>query len=84
LHAVGVDGRIYYHSSDEESFEDILAPVRAAAFPAWQVLSSPSDWLQKYRDEMKQRKIPYHEELNNGSVEFLLPRSARPHSWQME
>jgi len=83
--AYGVDEHhtVYYRKRDEERFEDILADVRAEAFDSWQVLSSPEDWIPKYRDEIARRKIPCYEEVNNGRIEFLLPGRARPHSWQM-
>jgi hypothetical protein len=82
--AISNDGKVRYHSSDEEQFEDVLACIRGEVFPSWQVLSFPPDWANKYRHAMEIRQHPYQEELNNGSVEFLIAGDLRPHSWKID
>ena len=77
------NGLIYFDPKDEEAIEDILARVRNAQFNTWQILSCPSDWVNKYRYEMKRRQVPYFEELNDGQVEFLLPGDQEPHDWEL-
>lgn len=89
LHQAGIsygvdkDRNVYYLSQDEEPFEDLLSAVRDEAIPSWQILSSPEEWVPKYRAEIVRRKVPFYEEMNNGQIEFLLPRAAKPHSWRM-
>ncbi len=82
---VGVDdnGVVYFDHADEEAVEDILAKIRGSRFDSWQVLSCPGDWVNKYRQEMKRRNVPYIEELNDGQVEFLLPQNYEPHDWKI-
>src|SRR5437764_6764170 len=81
---VNVDdnGVVYFDPADEGAVEDLLAKIRGARFDDWQILSCPVDWVNKYRQEMKQREVPYIEELNDGQVEFLLPQKYDPHEWQ--
>lgn len=73
---------IYFDEKDEEAIEGILAKIRTAQFPTWQVLSCPVDWVNQYRQEMKRRQVPYLEELNDGQIEFLLPGNCEPHDWK--
>lgn len=75
------NGVIYFNESDEEVVEDILAKIRSSQFSSWQVLSCPSDWVNKYRYEMKRRHVPFVEELNDGQVEFLVSCDQEPHDW---
>jgi hypothetical protein len=82
-HSVAADGRVHYHSGDEERFEDVLGRVRGDVFPEWQVLSFPQEWANLYRTAMADRAVSYEEELNNGSVEFLLSAHHRPHAWKI-
>ncbi len=79
----GKDERICYRSEDEEAFEELLAQVRGSIFPKWQVLSSPEDWVPKYRKALEDRGIDFQEELNNGALEFLIPGTCRPHHWKI-
>src|SRR3954452_23573760 len=71
-YAVDEERYIYYRSDDEERFEDALARIRSAVFPAWQILSSPKTWTERYRAEMKKRGVDYQEEWTDGSVDFLV------------
>jgi hypothetical protein len=82
-HSVAADGKVHYHSADEDRFEDVLAQVRADVFPDWQVLSFPQDWADRYRAALAERAVSYEEELNNGAVEFLLSGHHRPHAWKI-
>jgi len=82
-HSVDSGGIVHFPSKEEEGAEAVIADVRASVFPAWQVLSCPADWTQRYRDEMTRRNVAYLEELNNGAVDFLLEQRHRPHSWKM-
>jgi hypothetical protein len=76
------NGVVYFDANDEETVEDILATIRNSQFSSWQILSCPSDWVNKYRSEMKRRQVPFVEELNDGQVEFLLPGDQEPHDWK--
>jgi hypothetical protein len=81
--SVDDNGVVYFDHANEEAVEDILAKIRDSRFDSWQVLSCPSDWVNKYRQEMKRRKVPFIEELNDGQVEFLLPQNYEPHDWKI-
>jgi hypothetical protein len=74
-------GVVYYDARVEEAIEDILAAIRESQFSSWQILSCPSEWVNKYRSEMARRKVPFIEELNDGQIEFLLPGDQEPHDW---
>jgi hypothetical protein len=82
--AVDQDYYVYYRSEDEERFEDVLAVIRSAVFPAWQVLSFPKIWTSRYRSEMERRGVEYQEEWTNGSVEFLISQEHKPHAWKLD
>jgi hypothetical protein len=82
-HRVDNNGVVYFDPENEEEVEDVLAKVRDEQFPAWQILSCPPDWVNKYRREMKRRRIQFVEELNDGKIEFLLSQRNNPHEWEL-
>jgi hypothetical protein len=83
-HEIGKDGMVHYSPEDEETVEnDLIGSIRDGLFRSWQVLTCPPDWSLRYKNYMKQRGIPFHEELSNGETWFLLPRKFRPHQWKL-
>src|SRR5256885_12640758 len=81
-HDVGKDGTVRYAPDDEEVLEnDIVCSIRDKIFPSWQVLTCPRDWTVRYKKYMSHHRIPFHEELSNGKLWFLLPRKYRPDRW---
>jgi len=79
------DGMIHYSRADEETVGNkLLYSIRTKVFPAWQLLSCPPDWTERYKRYMIQHGIPFREELFNDQLDFLLPREYRPHSWNLE
>ncbi len=84
-HAVDDDGVIHYSTADEETVgNELLCSIRTGVFPAWQLLSCPADWTQRYKRYMIQHVVPFREERFNNELCFLLPRKYRPHSWELE
>jgi hypothetical protein len=84
-HDLGTDGIIHYSPADEEVVEnDLICSIRDKVFPSWQVLTCPRDWIARYKKYMSHRGIPFHEELSNGELWFLLPRKYRPHRWKLD
>src|SRR5437899_1903213 len=84
-HSVGRDGRVHYSEDDEDVVEnEVVCPIRDSVFATWQVLTCPRDWIPRYTDYMRTHGIPFQEELSNGELWFLLPRSYRPHRWKLE
>jgi hypothetical protein len=83
-HSVDENGAIHYSPKDEERVEnDLISSIRKRIFPAWQVLSCPTEWTEQYRQYMLQHNIPFKEEWNNGQLCFLLPRKNYPHRWKL-
>src|SRR5690242_16234020 len=83
-HRVDKRGVVHYSPGDDELVESsLLEPIRNEVFSAWQVLSCPADWTERYRQYMARRAIPFEEELANDQVCFLLPREYRPHAWKL-
>jgi hypothetical protein len=79
------DGTIRYPREEEDLIgNDVICAVRNAAFPTWQVLSCPADWIDSYRSYMAEKKIPYREEIRDRSLRLLIPRNYRPHSWKLQ
>ena len=84
-HDVGKDGVVHYSSLDDEVVEnDLICSIRDKVFPSWQVLTCPRDWIARYKKYMSRHEIPFHEELSNGELWFLLPRKYRPHLWKLD
>jgi hypothetical protein len=84
-HAIDKEGVIHYSADDEEVVgNDLICSIRDKTLPSWQVLTCPSDWIERYRDYMSRHNIPFREELSNGELWFLIPRKCRPHSWKLE
>ena len=84
-HNVGADGIIHYSSDDEDIVEnDFICSIRDKVFLSWQILTCPRDWTGRYKKYMNLHKIPFHEELTNGELWFLLPRKYRPHRWKLD
>src|SRR5262245_11667206 len=76
-------GVIYYSPAAEELVDNkIINSIRNRVFPIWQLLSCPKEWEERYREYMVKRAIPFREELINGQLCFLLPRTYRPHRWK--
>jgi len=84
-HRVDKEGVIHYSLDDEEAVEnDLICLIRDKVFPSWQVLTCPRDWIVRYEEYMRSHRIPFHEELSNGELWFLLPRKYRPHRWKLD
>jgi len=82
---VSKDGVVRYSSEDIEIVEnDLICSIRDEVFTSWQVLTCPPDWTDRYRNYMDQHQIPFHEELSNGELWFLLPRRFRPQRWELD
>ena len=76
-------GVVHYSSTIERLVQnELISAIRSQAFPKWQILTCPKDWLSRYRKYMVARRIPFQEELSDGQVWFLLPQKYRPHSWK--
>lgn len=83
-HHIGKDGAIHYARADEAAVEDdLICTMRDKVFSRWQVLTCPRDWIMTYEEYMRARRIPFHKELSNGEVWFLLPGQYRPHRWKL-
>jgi hypothetical protein len=84
-HDVGKDGIVHYFPDDEEVVEnDVICSIRDKALPFWQILTCPRDWTVRYQKYMNHYEIPFHEELSNEELWFLLPRKYRPDRWKLE
>ncbi len=84
-HSVDENGVVHYSPQDEESVENnIISSIRDRVFSAWQVLSCPKEWADRYRRYMVKHDIPFKEELSDGQLWFLLPRKYRPHRWKLD
>lgn len=84
-HELCKDGTIHYRRDDEEVVEnELIGSLRDKVFPSWQILTCPRDWIARYKQYMTQHRIPFREELSNGELWFLLPRSFRPHRWKLD
>jgi hypothetical protein len=84
-HGVRKDGTLYYSTEDEEAVEnDLIGSIRNRVFSSWQILTCPPDWSARYKEYMLARAIPFHEELSNGELWFLVPRKYRPHRWKLK
>jgi hypothetical protein len=84
-HSVDSQGVIHYSPEDEEAVEnESIVSIRRRVFPSWQVLSSPQEWADRYRQYMTEHGIPFKEELSQGELWFLLPRKYRPHMWKFD
>lgn len=84
-HDVGTDGIVHYCPDDEEVVEnDLICSIRNKVFSSWQVLTCPRAWTVRYKKYMFDHGIPFHEELSNGELWFLIPRNYRPHRWKLD
>lgn|SRR5487761_2014796 len=84
-HCVGKDGVVHYSPADGEVVEnDFICTIRDKVFPSWQILTCPRDWIPRYKKYMKSHELPFHEELSNGELWFLLPGKYRPHRWKLD
>lgn len=84
-HAVGKNGVVRYPARSEDVVEnELICSVRDAVFPSWQVLSCPSQWVDRYKSYMTRRHVPFVEELGDNQLWFLIPRRYRPHSWKLD
>jgi uncharacterized protein len=84
-HIVDKDGVVRYSPQDEEVVgNELIGSLRNKVFPAWQLLSCPPDWIERYRCYMARHGIEFKEELINRQLCFLLPRKHRPHSWKLD
>ena len=84
-HRVDKQGVIHYPANAADVVEnDLICSIRDEAFPRWQVLTCPPDWIGSYREYMSRHGIVFYEELSDGKLWFLLPRRFRPHQWKLE
>lgn len=84
-HTLDAEGTIMYSAKYEDVVGSELIPrVRDRQFASWQVLSCPSDWLDRYKLYMNRNHVPFKEEIVDGEVSFLIPGNYRPHSWQLD
>src|SRR5262249_29902174 len=82
---LGRKGEVLYSKADVEIVEnDLICRVRDEAFPAWQLVFCPADWIEAYRGYMTRNDVPFKEELMDSELCFLIPRQYRPHSWKLE
>jgi hypothetical protein len=83
-HDVDKNGMILYSPEDEAVVDnDYICAIRDKVFPSWQVLTCPRDWIVRYKKYMISHWIPFHQEMSNGELWFLLPRKYRPHRWKL-
>lgn len=83
-HSVQKDGTIKYSAEHDSVVEnEFISSVRNEAFPSWQVLTCPPEWICSYKRYMLDGSIPYFEELSNGELWFLIPRKFRPQTWKL-
>ncbi|MBI3821598.1 MAG: hypothetical protein HY289_02850 [Planctomycetes bacterium] len=84
-HDVDRDGFIHYSRGDEEIVgNELISSIRKRAFPAWQLLSCPKEYVERYRQYMTRHGIEFREEWINHQLCFLLPRKHRPHAWNLQ
>jgi hypothetical protein len=84
-HFIDKDGAASYSADDQEFVEnDLICSIRDKVFPAWQVLTCPTDWIPSYKSYMNRHEIPFREELSDGERWFLIPRKYRPHLWKLD
>jgi hypothetical protein len=83
-HSVDDGGIVHFSPDDEDVMENtLICSIRDDVFTSWQVLSCPRDWTDCYREYMAQHDVPFHEELIDDGVCFLIPRRYRPNSWKL-
>jgi hypothetical protein len=83
-HIVGRDGVVRYSTAEEEYVEnEIICAIRDSVFSSWQILTCPAEWTSRYKGYMRQREIPFEEELIDYELWFLIPQKYRPHSWKL-
>jgi hypothetical protein len=83
-HIVDPDGMIHYSIKDAPRVEnELICAVRRSKFTKWLVQTCPPDWVDTYREYMKTHEIPYCEEIDDGTLWFLLPGRHRPSRWKM-
>jgi len=84
-YTVGRDGAIRYSACDERIVgNELIRTIRNGVFSAWQILSCPRDWIERYKRYMRRKHVPFSEELINNQLCLLLPRKYRPHSWKLD
>ena len=84
-YTVGRDGVIRYSTCDEPVVgNELIRTIRNEVFSAWQVLSCPKDWIERYKRYMMRKHVAFSEELINNQLCFLLPLKYRPHSWKLD
>src|SRR5688572_29998652 len=78
------DGAVHYTEAEEQRIEnEVLSRVRDSIFEEWQIISCPGEWAAEYKHYMTAQQVPYVEELIDGQLGFLIPRSYRPHAWKL-
>lgn len=79
------EGDVLYSVENQDVVEnEILCAIRDRKFPAWQVFTCPEEDADKYRKVMERDGVPFHEEISDGTLWFLLPRKFRPHAWKID
>lgn len=77
-------GNLWYAAEDEERIEnDFLIPMRDGMFAAWQLVTCPPAWAERYRQYMIARGIRFEEESFDDRVGFCISRAFRPHTWKL-
>jgi len=75
---------LHYSPADVDAVEnDMICSIRDQAFPSWQVLTCPPECAAQYRDYMSRHDIPFHQELIDAEMWFLIPRKYRPNLWKL-
>jgi hypothetical protein len=83
-YVVDRDGAIRYSCQDEAVVgNELIRRIRNEVFSPWQLLSCPKEWIERYKQYMRQKHVEFSEELINSQLCFLLPRKYRPHSWKL-
>lgn len=83
-YSVENDGSIRYEAKYESVVgNELIRKIRDRIIHPWQILSCTSDWVERYRDYMKQHKIPFSEERIDHQICFLVPLDVRPHAWHL-
>ena len=75
---------LHYSPDDVEIVEnELICAIREQVFATWQVVTCPPDWVDRYRQFMTKKGVPFREELADEEVWFLIPRKYRPNLWNL-
>lgn len=83
-HTVDNNGVVHYSIADEDRIgNELICSIRDRQFPSWQIVDCPPEWVDSYKEYMRQRDICFVEELTDGRVSFLISDHYRPGSWKL-